>query len=127
MCEDEFDDYRFYMGPRDEYCASRKAGRPPSIDALAHHVAGELSFGKRTFGKILPQLIANQQAMNPRVRQSLLDALRGRTYRQRKLADKELTDARRLEAWLESLEIGIKNAAPAASPKRLVAHNEATS
>jgi hypothetical protein len=70
-----------------EYRAGRRArpyhgeAPPPKkldIDTAAYMVAAEIRRNGRTFGKILPEIVANQDALRPGVRRFLIKMLRAR-------------------------------------------------
>ena len=68
---------REYRAARRNYSDEPDAGRLDSTP-WPYMVATEIGLNERTFGKILPEIVANQDALQPGVRRFLIKMLRAR-------------------------------------------------
>src|SRR5260370_25682580 len=99
----------FEMGERLRvYRAALKLRKPhpekPDINTVAYMVATEIS-EKHTFGKILPEIVANQDALRPDVRRYLIKCLRNRAEARRKAAERELEAAKHWDDLADEFEV----------------------
>jgi hypothetical protein len=60
---------------------------PMPIDLKAYIVAREYDPDKRTFGKIIPELVKHKHELHPFARRYLLEQIRAKQNRHRKLAE----------------------------------------